>query len=155
MMGVCRPLVTRPRITENLDQLRLHILVADDNIINQRVAGRMVEKLGYRVDIVTNGREVLEAVRQTNYDLILMDRQMPEMDGLTATVAIRQHERQSGRHTPIIALTASAMESDRQECQQAGMDDYVSKPVAKEILLAILARCSPRQTAGTATAASP
>ncbi len=137
------PLVTRPRITENLDQLRLHILVADDNIINQRVAGRMVEKLGYRVDIVTNGREALEAVRQTNYDLILMDRQMPEMDGLTTTVAIRQHERQSGRHTPIIALTASAMESDRQECQQAGMDDYVSKPMTKKSLQDILIKWIP------------
>ncbi len=120
-----------------------HILLVEDNIVNQRVATRMIERLGHRVEVITNGREAVEAIASEAYDLALMDCQMPIMDGYEATRAIRQRETQTGQHLPIIALTANAMHGDREKCLEAGMDDYVSKPVDQAILQELLQKWLP------------
>ena len=118
--------------------LQAKVLLAEDSIVNQKVAVRMLEKLGCRIDTVANGREAVEAVTNIVYDLLFMDCRMPEMDGYDATAAIRTHEAATGDHIPIIAMTANAMREDREQCLQAGMDDYVSKPVTAEKLHSIL-----------------
>jgi signal transduction histidine kinase/CheY-like chemotaxis protein len=114
------------------------ILLAEDNLVNQRVVQRMLEKRGHRVFLAGNGKEALEALRKETFDLVLMDVQMPEMDGLEATRAIRETEKASGVHVPIIALTAHAMKGDEDKCLAAGMDGYLSKPIpAADLLRAI------------------
>jgi CheY-like chemotaxis protein len=117
------------------------VLVAEDNVVNQKVAARILERLGYAVDVASTGNEAVAAVGRQTYDAILMDGQMPQTDGFEATRVIRAME--GTHHTPIIALTASAMQGDRERCLAAGMDDYVSKPVSPEQLEAVLLRWVP------------
>ncbi len=126
-------------------RLPLHLLVADDNSINQKVALRLLEQVGYRADVANNGLEVLQALANKHYDLVFMDVQMPEMDGLEATRQVRQMESQPGRclnpvRHAIIAMTANAMKGDREKCLAAGMDDYIPKPVRAEVLYATIER---------------
>jgi CheY-like chemotaxis protein len=113
----------------------LRILIAEDNLINQQLIKQILGNLGYQPDTVENGRLAAAAAGEEEYDLILMDVQMPEMDGLEATRRIRQ---ESLRQPVIIALTANAMQGDREECLQAGMDDYISKPVRLDELMRLL-----------------
>ena len=112
----------------------LRILLAEDNLINRKIAIRMLESQGHRVTTAENGRECVERFREGGYDAILMDVQMPEMDGFEATQAIRELEAATGGRIPVIAMTAHAMKGDRERCLAAGMDGYVSKPVAAEDL---------------------
>lgn len=110
----------------------LHVLLAEDNAVNQRLALRLLEKRGHRVKIVGNGALAIEALANDSFDVVLMDVQMPEMDGFQATAAIREQERATGKHMPVIAMTAHAMRGDRERCLAAGMDDYISKPLRAE-----------------------
>jgi CheY-like chemotaxis protein len=111
----------------------LRILLAEDNLVNQRVAMSMLGKMGHRITLATNGLEALEQWRQGDFDLILMDVQMPEMNGLQATLQIRREEA-IGAHVPIVAMTASAMSEERDRCLAAGMDDFISKPVSFKVI---------------------
>jgi signal transduction histidine kinase/DNA-binding response OmpR family regulator len=126
-----------PKIDSNSFLSR--ILVAEDNSINQMVIGRMLERMGYKYQIVANGNEVLDALRNTHFDLILMDCQMPDMDGYLATQIIRKSETLNN-DIPIIALTANAVQGDEDKCRDSGMNDYLSKPVDRRVLEAVLKR---------------
>jgi CheY-like chemotaxis protein len=108
--------------------------------VNQTVAMRILEKAGHQVDVVANGREAVAALDEVVYDLVFMDCQMPDMDGFEATRAIRAGEARTPRHIPIVALTANAMQGDRERCLAAGMDDYIAKPVTAQTLAAALER---------------
>jgi len=132
-------------VTSGFTPTRGRVLVAEDNIVNQKVAVRILERLGYGVDVAATGNEAVAAVGQHTYDAILMDGQMPQTDGFEATRLIRVLE--GSHHTPIIALTASAMQGDRERCLAAGMDDYISKPVSPEQLEAVLGRWVPAAAA--------
>jgi PAS domain S-box-containing protein len=113
---------------------RLSILLAEDNLVNQKLAVRLLEKRGHRVRVANNGKEALAALQNRSFDVVLMDVQMPEMDGFEATAAIRRQEQVTGRHLPIIAMTAYAMKDDRERCLAAGMDHYISKPIRAQEL---------------------
>jgi PAS domain S-box-containing protein len=129
-------LVTRHTIQEQ-KRSEIRILLAEDNLINQKLAVTVLHKNGYSVDVVDNGRQAVDAVLNGRYSLVLMDVQMPELDGLEATQRIRQMEL-VGKHTPIIAMTAHAMKGDKERCLEAGMDDYLSKPLnPKEVMATI------------------
>jgi two-component system, sensor histidine kinase and response regulator len=138
-------LVTRHSLRENRAALR--ILLAEDNPVNQMLAVRLLEKRGHSVTVAGNGKEALAALDHQGFDLILMDVQMPEMDGFEATTAIRGLEKQTGLHLPIIAMTAHAMVGDKERCLAAGMDDYITKPFQPADLMELLARYSPKASA--------
>ncbi|MFN7935294.1 MAG: response regulator [Bryobacteraceae bacterium] len=138
--GITADLLALSQAVHNSKSIR--VLVAEDNLVNQKVAKALLEKLGCQVDVVANGREAVDLWSQLPYDAILMDCQMPEMDGFAATRAIRAQEEPS-RHTPIIAVTANALKGDRQACIDAGMDDYVSKPIRFTDLKATIEKYCP------------
>jgi CheY-like chemotaxis protein len=122
---------------------RLHILLAEDNVVNQRLAVRVLERMGHSVDVVEDGRGALRAVTNDHFDLVFMDVQMPVMDGFEATTQIRAHERTTGLHVPIVAMTAHAMKGDRERCLEVGMDDYLTKPFDTAALRHVLERFFP------------
>jgi CheY-like chemotaxis protein len=119
---------------------RLRVLVAEDNAVNRKLAEHLLQRRGHIPILVTNGREATEALLHEGVDLVLMDLQMPEMDGFEATTIVRERDRANGRRTPIIALTAHAMEGDRQRCLDADMDGYISKPVKAVELFEVIDR---------------
>jgi CheY-like chemotaxis protein/HPt (histidine-containing phosphotransfer) domain-containing protein len=122
---------------------RLRILLAEDNVVNQRLAIRLLEKSGHVVHVVDNGKLAVEAIAAREFDVVLMDVQMPEMGGFEATALIRRYEAGGGRHTPIVAMTAHAMTGDREKCLSAGMDAYISKPVSQKELADVLQSVAP------------
>ncbi|MFZ4856263.1 MAG: PAS domain S-box protein [Desulfuromonadaceae bacterium] len=131
-------IITRHTVAE-VAQRGLRILLAEDNIINQKVAQSILGKLGYKADVVADGREAVRALEMIDYDIVLMDCQMPEMDGYAATAAIRDPDSRVRNHmVPVIAMTANAMQGDREQCLEAGMNDYLAKPVKKDELAAVL-----------------
>jgi CheY-like chemotaxis protein len=115
------------------------ILLAEDNLVNQLFARRLLEKRGHTVVTVSTGRQVLDALAHDTFDVVLMDLQMPEIGGLDTAMAIRQREHETGQHIPIIAMTAYAMQGDRERCLAAGMDDYIAKPIHIQTLLDAIA----------------
>jgi two-component system, sensor histidine kinase and response regulator len=131
-------LVTRHSLREN--RRRLRILLAEDNIVNQTLASRLLEMRGHDVTVVSNGRQALAALEKQAFDVILMDVQMPELDGFETTEAIRESEKPTGKHIPIIALTAHAMKGDKERCLAAGMDGYLSKPIRSSDLFELIER---------------
>ncbi len=135
------------RTHPSADQLQglfaARVLVVEDNVVNQKIATRMIEKLGCRVDIAANGHEAINAIANRSYALVFMDCQMPELDGFTATAMIRESEVEGEGRLPIIAMTANAMQGDRERCLEAGMDDYVGKPVQFEDLIDVLQKWLP------------
>jgi signal transduction histidine kinase/DNA-binding response OmpR family regulator len=137
-----------PPAPERTTAFSLHILVAEDNAVNQKLAMALLEKAGHRVSLAVNGSEVVTMWREGDFDLILMDVQMPEVDGFEATRQIRLQEQTTGRHVPIVATTAHAMTGDRERCLLAGMDEYLSKPIHRQELLAVLARLGANRPAG-------
>ncbi len=118
----------------------LQILLAEDNPVNQMTATTMLEKLGHAVVVANDGRQALAKLDEQKFDIVFMDVQMPEMDGVTATGAIRKSEQVTGKHTPIVAMTAHAMKGDKEKCLEAGMDDYVSKPIRRKDLADVIVR---------------
>jgi two-component system, sensor histidine kinase and response regulator len=134
-------LVTRHSVRET--QRPMHILVAEDNAVNRMLARRTLEKHGHTVVVAVDGREAVAAVAREAFDVILMDVQMPELDGLEATALIRKAEAGTGRHVPIIALTAHAMREDRERCLSAGMDEYLAKPFKAADLFHTIERLLP------------
>jgi CheY-like chemotaxis protein len=120
----------------------LRVLVAEDNVVNRRLAEHLLRQRGHQPLMVVNGREAVDALARTSFDLVLMDLQMPEMDGFEATAAIRAQERGTGARIPIVALTAHAMEGDRQRCLDADMDGYVSKPIDATELFSVIDQVS-------------
>src|SRR5205814_2899411 len=128
----------------------LRILLAEDNVVNQQLALRLLEKLGYRADVAANGLEAIEALERQPYDLLLSDVQMPEMDGLEATRQILERWPE-GERPWIVAMTAEAMSGDRERCLAAGMNDYVAKPIRVEELVAAIKR-TPRRDGASASA---
>ncbi|MCA9470692.1 MAG: response regulator [Nitrospirales bacterium] len=159
-------LITSHALKEVERKKSVRVLVADDHRVNQQLAVLMVERLGHRADVAANGQEAIEAVVRQPYDVVLMDCQMPEMDGYEATREIRRREalrvereakdlngdtsgRMCGRRVPIIAMTANAMQGDREKCLEAGMDDYITKPIKPEALTEVLTKWLTRGESGS------
>ncbi len=148
--GGAIPLVTRYSLQDTRDPTTvLRILLVEDNPVNQRLATRLLEKRGHRVILAANGREALEVLATESFDLVLMDVQMPEMDGLEATALIREREKGTGVHQPVIALTAHAMKGDREKCLAGGMDAYLTKPIQPQELDDLLESYAARRTTST------
>jgi CheY-like chemotaxis protein len=147
--GICALLQQSPQ--KKLDKLvtkhtlrelrnRRRVLLAEDNMVNQKLALRLLEKHGYEVTVAGDGKAALQELQHKSFDVVLMDVQMPEMDGMEATAAIRQKEKSSGGHIPIIAMTAHSLKGDEELCLAAGMDGYVSKPIRTTDLFATIDR---------------
>jgi signal transduction histidine kinase/DNA-binding response OmpR family regulator len=135
------PVITRYSLREMTQEGKsLRILIAEDNLVNQKLASRLLEKRNHIVTIVGNGKEALAALEQARFDLVLMDMQMPEMDGFEATRILRQREKTNGNHQPLVAMTALAMNGDKERCIEAGMDGYLSKPIRPHELDEVLDR---------------
>jgi PAS domain S-box-containing protein len=132
------PLVTRHTLRETRNRAR--VLLAEDNAVNQTLAVRLLEKRGYIVSVASNGRDAIAAIDKKDFDVVLMDIQMPEMDGFEATLAIREKEKSTGLHIPIIAMTANALKGDEERCLSVGMDAYISKPIRTNELFATIER---------------
>jgi CheY-like chemotaxis protein len=129
------PLITRFSLQDAREPgAYLSVLLAEDNLVNQRLAVRLLEKRGHRVAVAANGLEALQALEKESFDLVLMDLQMPDMDGFEATMGIREKEKSTGAHQAIVALTAHAMKGDREKCLAAGMDGYLTKPIRTQEL---------------------
>jgi CheY-like chemotaxis protein len=142
-----QPFRAERKITEaakdmNKSRICLRVLLAEDNSVNQRLISRLLEKRGHEVDVVGNGVEALHALANKNYDLVLMDMQMPELDGLETTARIRMNEAAGDKHQAIVALTANAMSEDEERCRAAGMDGYLTKPIQFDKLDEVLEKCA-------------
>ncbi|HET9207769.1 MAG TPA: response regulator, partial [Burkholderiaceae bacterium] len=124
----------------------LRILLAEDNVVNQKLALRLLSQMGYRADVASNGIEAIESIERQPYDVVLMDVQMPEMDGLEASRRITAKFK-PGERPRIVAMTANAMQGDREECLAAGMDDYVTKPIRVDVLIEALTQSAARKDA--------
>lgn len=129
-----------PTLSEEKGLLSRRVMLVEDNLANQRLGMLLLHKLGYQVSLAIDGQQAVEAAKTENYDIILMDCQMPGMDGFEATAIIREMEKRNGRHIPIIAMTANALQEDREKCIAVGMDDYMSKPINPRLLSKILER---------------
>jgi two-component system sensor histidine kinase/response regulator len=154
--GLTRPEASRALVAEHVlpeERRSLHILLTEDNAVNQLIASRLLEKQGHHVVTSGNGREALDRLDKDRFDLILMDIEMPEIDGFEATATIRKKEETTGVRIPIIAMTAHALKGDRERCLEAGMDDYVSKPIYAEVLFEAIERLLPSQSAGHSSSA--
>jgi signal transduction histidine kinase/DNA-binding response OmpR family regulator len=150
------PLITRFSLHDEPDPSAcLRVLLAEDNAVNQRLGVKLLEKRGHSVTVAANGRAALKALEEEKFDLVLMDVQMPEMDGLEATTAIRNKEKLSGNHQAVIALTAHSMKGDRERCLAAGMDGYLSKPIRPDELDALLESHIARRRERAQTQATP
>jgi CheY-like chemotaxis protein len=141
-LGLSSTQVWKRPASATREQYDLSLLLVEDNAVNQKVIGTMLGKLGCRFQSAVNGQEAVEHYSANLYDLVVMDCQMPVMDGYEATRRIRELERESGRRTPILAMTANAMKGAREECLEAGMDDYLTKPLSLDALSKVLARWS-------------
>ncbi|MEO8049212.1 MAG: response regulator [Acidobacteriota bacterium] len=135
-----RPIREASDASEKDHAVSCRILLTEDNVVNQRVALRILEKAGHIVTVAENGKTALRTLEGQTFDLILMDVQMPEMGGFEATALIREKEKRTGQHIPIVAMTAHAMSGDRERCINAGMDDYLAKPVSASALLELIAQ---------------
>ncbi|MBN9523317.1 response regulator, partial [bacterium] len=153
--GVAPPEAAAPAPGWGKARRSLHVLLAEDNAVNQKLAVRLLEKRGHRVAVAGNGREALAALGRERFDAVLMDVQMPEMDGFAATAAIRAREQVAGGHLPVIAMTAHAMKGDRERCLAEGMDGYVTKPLRAEDLFAALEELAAGEADSGAAPAPP
>ncbi len=134
---------TEKGVPAQLQQIK--ILLAEDNMVNQRIAMKTLEKFGWVVVCVTDGQQVLDILNTQSFDVILMDDQMPQLDGIAATQVIRREEKQTGHHVPIVAMTANAMTGDREKYIASGMDGYVSKPIDRNVLYQEIVRVVTQQ----------
>jgi len=146
-VSAAAPSAPKPRLDAGMAERHpLRILLAEDNVVNQKLALRLLQQMGYRADIAGNGVEAIECIERQPYDVVLMDVQMPEMDGLEASRRITARWK-PGERPRIVAMTANAMQGDREECLAAGMDDYVTKPIRVDALVQALLGASGRRDA--------